>query len=132
MVFFYIPIFVSSCKFNKFTSSTKLIDVKLKPIISNQLIVELNVASLKSQGSANGITKLISLDILKQNAMADALKKTGADILIEPVFVIETYNANVIVTVSGFPAKYIHFKSFTLADTMLINHHSLKYRLLLN
>ncbi|MEY3451285.1 MAG: hypothetical protein RL711_1111, partial [Bacteroidota bacterium] len=67
-----------------------------------------------------------------KNAMADALKKTGADILIEPVFVIETYNANVIVTVSGFPAKYIHFKSFTLADTMLINHHSLKYRLLLN
>ena len=67
--------------------------------------------------------KYLSKKVKEQNAIAEALKKTGADILVEPQFTY-TYDKKgrlTTVEVSGYPARYRNFRSLTKEDAEAIN-----------
>lgn len=109
------------CSMHHVTTTSKSTEVMIKPIIPNQLMVDLEVVGVKSTGTSSGKNKLFPLETIKQNAIADALKKTDSDVLIEPIFTVETFSTNVTVSVTGFPAKYVNFRTLSPKDTTLLN-----------
>jgi hypothetical protein len=93
------------------------------PVIAN-LVVQPN----KVQGITNGIgyynkeTKemVFNYDAFKNLAVQNALEKTGADILLEPMFTIESIGRNITVKVTGYPATYSGFRNATKDDYELL------------
>ena len=88
-------------------------------------ISDLEVSETKCTGTCT--EKILSRKQKEENAVADALRKTGADILVEPQYT-HTYNKRgklVSVEVTGYPARYRQFRSVTSEDAQTIN--SLRY-----
>jgi len=86
---------------------------------------DLEVSETKARGTATG--KRLSKKQKEQNAIAEALKQTASDILVEPRFTY-TYDKKgrlQSVEVSGYPARFRKFRTVTEEDAKLIN--SLKY-----
>jgi len=84
------------------------------------LVAKLNVKAAKATGRADG-SGLYSLEILKDNAIYDALRKTNADVMVEPKFAVTITRGNhITVEVTGFPATYADIRSVTEADTLWI------------
>lgn len=83
------------------------------------VVAELDVASKKETLIENNIDKDQKLEVLKNNAVAELLKRSDADVLIEPRFEVEYKGCRKIksLMVTGFPAKYKNFRSFVPADT---------------
>ncbi|HIV32704.1 MULTISPECIES: hypothetical protein [unclassified Alistipes] len=87
-------------------------------------VSDLEVSETKVTGICTGKDgKYLSKKVKEQNAIAEALKKTGADILVEPQFTY-TYDKKgrlTTVEVSGYPARYRNFRSLTKEDAEAIN-----------
>jgi hypothetical protein len=60
------------------------------------------------------------VEIVKKNAVADALKNAKADVLIEPKFEIEKKSSTITASVTGFPAFYKNFRPITQDDVKLL------------
>ncbi len=52
--------------------------------------------------------------------MVNAIRTANADVLIAPVYEIETKGSRTTVTVAGFPATYNNFRNATAADSTLV------------
>jgi hypothetical protein len=96
-------------------------DVDLTGILQKPVIVDLEVKENKVTGVATGNTDVVSSTIVKQEAIADAVKKANADILVEPMFITETVDRKITVTVTGFPANYKNFRPIKQEDIPLLN-----------
>lgn len=87
-------------------------------------VSDLEVSEVKVSGVCTGKDgKYLSKKVKEQNAVAEALKKSGADILVEPQFTY-TYDKKgrlTAVEVSGYPARYRNFRSVTKEDAEVIN-----------
>ena len=61
---------------------------------------------------------VVGVDLYKSMAMSQAVKKYSADILIAPLYEIESfdYGRKIRVLVSGYPARYINFRDVTKED----------------
>lgn len=88
-------------------------------MINKPVLVDLDVKEKKATGIANA-KKRIPLEIIKQNAIANALKNENADALVEPIFETEVYRRNITVTVTGWPAIYKNFRSIQAEDVPLL------------
>ena len=108
-------IILSSCNVVR-TSTSKTMDVYGSGIIQVPVVVDLDVKATRVSGTAVGV----SMEIAKLDALADAVKKANADVLVEPKFETETTNGNTTVSVSGYPATYKNFRSLTAADTSFV------------
>ncbi|MDR3002506.1 MAG: hypothetical protein LBU89_14760 [Fibromonadaceae bacterium] len=76
---------------------------------SSTMVAELEVADKKVIGQASG--KAAFKDFLEKEALADALKKVDADVLIGASFFYEyVNNRELTVNVVGYPARYKNFK----------------------
>jgi hypothetical protein len=92
---------------------------------------DLDVQGTKTQGFYSGAgkydkaTKTYSFneDACKNLAVQNAIERAGADILIEPMFAIETVGGTITVKVTGYPATYKNFRSATLKDKELLETH---------
>lgn len=98
-----------SCSVTK-TNTSKTMDIYGAGVIQRPVIAELEVKEIKVTGTASTNQK-ISIDQIKQDAVADALKKANADVLIEPKYSTETIGNKTTATVTGFPGTYKSFKS---------------------
>ena len=58
--------------------------------------------------------------------VADALRSSGADILIEPVYEIQTTGNSTHVTVTGFPGRYTNFRQAEPRDSLFIDSRILQ------
>lgn len=113
---------LNSCSVSKSKSSTiKTMDVDLTGILQKPLIVDLDVKDTKVTGTAIENIEESTTESVKQQAVADAVKKANADILVEPMFTIETLGNKITVSVTGFPANYKNFRSFKPEDTLFFN-----------
>lgn len=77
-------------------------------------VSDLDVSEDKVTGSSTG--KMLSKKQKEGNAIANALQKTGADILVEPQFTY-TYNKKgklTSVEVSGYPARFRNFRNVVI------------------
>jgi len=109
---------LTSCSGYKL-QTTKTMDIKGAGIIYKPVLVDLNVNENKVTVMVNG-EKRMPLEIVKQNAVAKALSKENADVLIEPVFEIETYRKRFNVTVTGWSATYKNFRAMEVSDSLML------------
>ena len=94
-------------------------DINGAGIIHKPVLVDLNVNENKVTVMVNG-EKRMPLEIVKQNAVAKALSKEYADVLIGPVFEIETYRKRFNVTVTGWSATYKNFRAMEDSDMSML------------
>ena len=65
---------------------------------------------------------------LRRQAIANAILKADADVLIEPIFNIDvntntqTSQAEYTMTIRGYPASYRNFRQITQRDTLMLNY----------
>jgi hypothetical protein len=116
--FVLISFSLGSCAVLK-THSTKTAEITNTEIIQKPVIVDLDVKDVKVVGNAESSSSVL-IEETKNNAVNDALKNANADVLIEPKFDIVTARGKRTVTVTGFPAMYKNFHSFTDKDTTVL------------
>ena len=120
-IFVYIAIsslFLVSCATLK-TSTSKSLDIYGSGVIQKPVVADLNVVQTKVTGFAKE-TASQSVESVKQKAVADALKKSSADVLIEPKFETETKSGYTTALVSGWPATYSNFRVISPDDIPLL------------
>lgn len=124
ILFFLISLLLISCSASMRTNTSKGTDIQNFGVIQKLVIADLDVKETKITGSATSIlttsiTKQ-SLQDVKNMALADALKKANADILIEPIFDIAMAGNKIAVSVTGYPATYKNFRPITEDDLRLL------------
>ncbi len=87
-------------------------------VIQAPVVVDLEVRETKATGIAVGAST--SLSLVKNLALVDAIKTSGADVLVEPTYEIEKTGGKVKAIVTGYPANYKNFRNATTADSSLI------------
>jgi hypothetical protein len=110
-------VLLSSCQVFK-TSTSKSIDIKLSGVIQKPTIVDLKVDEKKITASVT--SKISTLDILKQQAISEAIKSCKCDIIVEPAFESIRKGKETTTTVSGYPGYYTNFRPMVKEDTTYI------------
>ncbi|OYT11165.1 MAG: hypothetical protein B6I18_05250 [Bacteroidetes bacterium 4572_112] len=116
--FIFLAISSISCSTIFHTTETNTIDIDEKGIQHTPLITDLEIRSKKVEGKAFGSVSAITK--LKEEAIFNAVSKSNADLLIEPIYTITTSGSKATVTVVGWPANYRNFKQMTVADTTVL------------
>lgn len=111
-------LFLTACATKK-TATVKSSDIHGSGVIQYPVIADLDVKEQKVSGSVQWRGGGASLNDLKEMAMTDAVKKSNADVLIEPTFEIEIKGRRKSVTAVGYPANYKNFRNATPADTVI-------------
>ncbi len=111
-------LFLVSCATLK-TSTSKSLDIYGSGVIQKPVVADLNVVQTKVTGFAKE-TASQSVESIKQKAVADALKKSSSDVLIEPKFETETKGGYTTATVTGWPATYSNFRVISPDDVPLL------------
>jgi hypothetical protein len=117
-------IILSSCQVIR-TRTAKATDIQNNGIIQKPTIVDLEVNSTKVIGTANSAGNQ-TLEAIKNSAISDATKKANCDLLVEPIYEIETNAGVTKVTVIGYPATYKNFRPMVEDDIKLIQIGSIK------
>ena len=112
-------IMLCSCATTAKYSSSKTIDIQAS-VIQKPTVADLDVKETKTTGTAASKNTIISAEILKNEAVSNALKTTNADILVEPRFETIVKGSLTTVTVSGFPATYKNFRPMKIDDIPLM------------
>jgi len=112
--------FLMSCAVSKSkTSTSKTMDIYGAGVIHKPVLVDLDVKETKVSGVAT-LSDNPALDLVKQHAVADAIKKASCDVLVEPTYLTETTGDRVTATVTGFPGTYKNFRSIKAEDVPLV------------
>jgi len=109
---------LTSCSVLK-TNTSKTMEIYGAGVLHRPVIVDLEVSETKVTG--NAMLKGLLIDAVKQNAVTDALRKSGADVLVEPRFEIKYSRGYTSIAVIGFPATYKNFRSIKEEDIKLLN-----------
>lgn len=105
----------------KLTSSTsKTMDIYGPGVVQQPVVAELEVKSEKVS-AATEASATSNFESMKNEAVNQAMKKSGADILVEPKFERETQKGRTTVTVTGYPAYYRNFRPMQPGDEFLLN-----------
>lgn len=113
-----ICLFTFSCSTVR-TTTSKSMDIYGSGVIQKPVVVDLIVSEDKVTGSATEVQSR-TLESVKQKAVVDAIKKSGADVLVEPAFETETKKGKTTATVTGFPGTYKNFRPIEQADFPLL------------
>jgi hypothetical protein len=116
LLFLWGVLLLTGCAAQTITQQTiRTDDIRGIPVVQNPVIADLDVKANKVTGKAT-LKQPINEEMGKQNAIADALDKSQADILIQPVFRIETTGNTTTITVTGFPGNYKDFRPMDSTD----------------
>jgi hypothetical protein len=124
---------VSSCSysFSQKSRTTKSMDIAGSEIHQHPMIADLIVQDSKVVGTSTGLRD-VSVESVNQDAIADALKKTGADVLVEPRFETEITSSRIVSSVIGYPATYKNFRLATKSDILLLRNSDSINRAIVN
>lgn len=89
-------------------ATVKTMDSQGTAVYASPTIADLNVSTVKVTGTASGSS--YQSGNVRSVAVANALDKVNADILIEPQYEAVTSNGQVTITVTGYPATYKNFR----------------------
>ena len=109
---------LASCTVMNKVESAKTLEIYGPGVIQNPVVADLEVRETKVTGTATGFNS--ALVTVKNMALADAIRKSSADVLVEPSFELETKGSKITATVSGFPANYKNFRNATPADSLMV------------
>jgi hypothetical protein len=101
-------VLLSSCADVKYSYSNR---VELEEGKASQTVVvyDLEVTEQKISGFAKG--ELRKIEDIKMQAIENAIVKGGCDELVTPVYEVVENDQLIMVTVTGYPAKYANFKT---------------------
>jgi hypothetical protein len=131
----FASIILSSCTVSKIsgiykTRTNKTSDIQRTSISAYPLIVDLNVdMSIRVTGASSGeIAKGLTEEYFRELALAEAMVKSGADILVEPIYSVTKnftgtgaiIKTTVEVSVTGYVGKYKNPRNITSSDTSMI------------
>lgn len=108
---------LSSCSTISHTAQTAPVSTEVYNLTVADLTVDKHKAETTKEFKWNPFST-VSLSAQKQTATAELLKESGADILVEPQYVV-THRGPLrggTVTVSGYPATYSNFRAMTKSD----------------
>lgn len=117
LLFISTLITLTSCSTTSRVNTSKTMDIYGAGVIHKPVIVDLDVKDTKVTGTA---TANMDEDV-KNLAVANALKESKADVLVEPKFEIEAKNGKRTATVIGYPATYKNFRPIKPEDAALLN-----------
>jgi len=110
---------MASCATTTKTNTAKTMDIYGPGVIHRPILADLEVSPIKITGTATG-DESYPLDLIKQNAVSNALKSIRADVLVEPTFEKITDGNRKTATVSGFPATYKGFRPVKQEDIEIL------------
>lgn len=91
-------------------------------MMAKPIVVDIKVEKRKIEGKAvikNSVYgREAATRVAKSLAVIDAVKRGDADILVQPMFEVESSNSYTTASVSGYAAKYKEFRDVTTADTL--------------
>ena len=118
---------ITSCTTTYNSTEAKYADIKSPGVFHMPLVADLEVQNEQISGENNSITSgTTSENRLREGAIANALERSKADVLIEPVFTKKTENNKITVTVRGWPASYKNFRNMTENDIDLVKMGQVK------
>jgi len=121
-------VFSSSCKTIRWNvRDTATLDVVKSGVFTKPKVADLKIDASRVIGSASGNVKEETFESIKSKALQDALKKSSADILVEPIYEVERDDKTLVARVSGFPAKVTSFKDIVADDTLAFSMASKFY-----
>jgi hypothetical protein len=109
----------TSCTMQQKIATSKSMDIYGAGVIQNPVVVDLDVKETKVTGTASAPAGQI--EILKSEAVADALKASNADVLIEPKYDVQISGGQATVVVTGWPGSYKNFRAIKEDDLKLLN-----------
>lgn len=104
--------------FTSKSATTRTRNVTQAPIVETTNVTDLEVDDKKVYGSYTETN--ITEDYAKNMAVYDALKKSNADVLVEPSYTIEISDNTTTANVQGFPGNYKNFRRPTTEDSLLL------------
>ncbi|MBK9290915.1 MAG: hypothetical protein IPM52_04750 [Bacteroidetes bacterium] len=90
-------------------------------VVQHPVLAELEVLPTKITQTVE-VKKAKILDEAKAIAMAQVLKDTKSDVLVEPKFEFKRKGAKLFVTVTAYPALYRSFRSMKPEDEYILEH----------
>ena len=118
-IIFVAGLLLTSCiPVGKFSSS-KTIDISAT-VNQKPTVVDLDVKETKVTATATGKLAYTSFEVIKSDAVSNALKIANADILVEPKFETITTGSEITVTVTGYPAFYKNFRVVKTEDVSIL------------
>lgn len=90
-------------------------------IVQRPLIVELEVGK---KASITKTYKNVTTDMARQNTIEEFIRANNADVIVQPLFTVNTEDNNtkttVTVTLAGYPANYKNFRPYEPKDKELL------------
>lgn len=116
-----IALALSSCSTTRHTAHYESVDTK----VYNLTVADMDVSTARVSKTTSwnwNPLNTVSLAVEKNNTSAEILEEAGADVLVEPQYVVKRRGLfrGGSVTVSGYPAKYKGFRSMTMEDATMI------------
>jgi len=108
-------IMLTSCKVVTKTYTSRSIPITREAIPYNPVIADIKV-DLSSKISGTVTVKNVSQDNAKQLAIYNAMETSGADVVIDPIFKIETKGIKTTATVYGYFGAYENVHKATEAE----------------
>jgi len=110
--------FMTSCT-TQHSITTKTADIYGAGVIQKPVLADMEVKEEKISATINARGKSIN-DDLKNQAVAEAVKKSNADVLVEPRFESTIKGRKITLTVTGFPATYKNFHTIKQEEVELL------------
>ncbi len=108
----------TTAKVNSKYGEAKQLDVYGHGVTYTPVIADLEVKPSKVTASASQRDGIVSK--LKKAALFNAVEKSKADVIVEPIYVVERNDRDVKVTVKGYPAFYKNFRNLKTSDLEII------------
>ncbi|MFM7015812.1 MAG: hypothetical protein ACKOX3_05720 [Bacteroidota bacterium] len=99
--------------------TTKTTDIYGAGVIQKPVLVDMDVKEEKVTATITARGKKVN-DDLKNNALAEAIKNSKADVLVEPRFETDIKGRKITITVTGFPATYKNFHTIKQDEVELL------------
>ncbi len=128
-----ISLFFASCATVQTTTTTsfksrygtaKHFDIYGNGIMYKPVVADLEVRPTKVTASVED--KNVSEARLKKSALFKAMEQANADLIVEPIYIIEKNDRDIKVTVKGYPAVYKNFRTIQKDDIELLKAGSLQ------
>ena len=111
-------LFLASCT-SQHAITTKTADIYGAGVIQKPVLADMEVKEEKISATINARGKSIN-DDLKNQAVAEAVKKSNADVLVEPRFESTIQGRKITLTVTGYPATYKNFHTIKQDEVELL------------
>lgn len=122
-LFAVLSIYFSACKtthepYHANYKETTTEEINNKQVIQTPVVVDLDVSETKVTGTYSG--ENVTIEFAKNKSLADAITKSGADVLVEPIYEVDVNDKTITVTVHGYAGKYKNFRQPQAKDSVLL------------